>query len=200
MKQPFGAARSDLWTAVVISVVVIVGTIVDAVSRIAEILPNRDVPVEVYLDAQRQDVAIPGVGERIPVELDHVTVRVSDLPPASLAAALGAVIVPACAVIAVMLCISWFCRNLASGQFFSRTNTRLVTATSFVILGGWLISSIATTMASNGALARLSPEAADVAVSMQFSFLYLFVAIIVGCLGAAFHAGERLQRETAGLV
>ncbi|MBA4608992.1 DUF2975 domain-containing protein [Aeromicrobium sp. Marseille-Q0843] len=201
MKAPFGTAtRSDLWLAVALAAAVIVGTAIDAARRVVEILPNRDVPVEVYFESQQQAIAITGLSEPVRVDLDHATIRVSDLAPASYVSAIAAVVVPALAVIGVMVCISWLCRNLAGSVFFSRTNTRLVTATSLLIVGGWMLSSLARTMASNGALATVSPEAADVSVTMQFSLMYLFIAIIVGSLAAAFHAGERMQRDAEGLV
>lgn len=199
-KQPFGAAKSDLWTAVVLGVLVIVGTLVTAVRRVIEIAPNQDVPVDVTVTPQQRPISIDGVGEAVPVELDSGTVIVSDLPVWSHLAALAAVVVPALAVIAVALCVAWLCRNLASGVFFSGTNTRLVTATSLVILAGWLLTTVATTVAANGAYRRLSDGSGEFEVTMDLSFFYLFVAMVVGCLAGAFRAGERLQRDTAGLV
>ncbi len=200
MKQLFETTRSDLWFGAVAGVLVIAGTIVAAVRRVLEILPNHDVPVEVFPESDPHQLSLAGITREVPVEVDRATVFVSDLPPASFASALAAVIIPAVSVIAVVACIAWLCRNLALGRFFCRTNTRLVTATSMLILLGWFFSSLAATMASNGALASLSPDSAGFSATTHFSFTFLFAAIVAGCLAGAFHAGDRLQRDNAGLV
>src|SRR5688572_3599597 len=78
MKAPFGTAtRSDLWLAVALAAAVIVGTAIDAARRVVEILPNRDVPVEVYFESQQQAIAITGLTEPVRVDLDHAMIRVS---------------------------------------------------------------------------------------------------------------------------
>lgn len=200
MKAPFGTAtRADQWLVIVLSAAVIVGTLIGAVRRVVEIIPNQDVPVEIPFDSQRQAIVIEGVGE-VSAELDRAVVIVPELPLASWMAALVGVIVPALAVVAVMVCVAWLCRNLAAGAFFSPTNTRLLTTASLCIAGGWLVSVITTTLTGNGALARIGPEDGGTTVSMTVSFEYLFAAIVVGCLAAAFYAGERLQRDAEGLV
>lgn len=202
MKAPFGTAtRADVWFTLALAIIAIVVTVVDAVTRLAEVLPNRDVPVEVQLSTSTQPIAIEGVGESIPAELDRFTVHVSDLPFATYMSAIAVVLVPALAVVAVLVCLTWLLRNIGAGEFFSRTNTRLVTTAALVAVLGWVLTTAFSTAAANGALAQLStdPEPAF-AITMNISFVYLFVAMVAGCFAAAFHTGERLQRDSEGLV
>lgn len=200
MKAPLGTAtRSDQWLVIVLSVMVSVATIVTAVRRVVEILPNRDVPVDVEFATTTQPITIEGVGT-VSAQIDRATVTAPDLPIASWLAALGGVIVPALAIVAIMVCVAWLCRHLMAGEFFSRTNTRLLTSISMLILVAWVANLVGTTLAGNGALARLADDGEGFALSTTLPLQYLFVAIVVGCIAAAFHAGERMQRDAEGLV
>ncbi|WP_313403924.1 DUF2975 domain-containing protein [Aeromicrobium sp.] len=202
MKAPFGTAtRADVWFTVALAVVAIVATVVDAVTRLVDVVPNRDVPVEVQLSTSQQSIAIDGVGEAVPAELDRFTVHVSDLPFASYVSVIATVVVPALTVVAVLVCLTWLLRNIGAGQFFSRTNTRLVTTAALVGVLGWVLTVAFSTAAANGALAQLTtdPEA-GFEITMNISFLYLFAAMVTGCVAAAFHTGERMQRDSEGLV
>ena len=202
MKAPFGTAtRSDVWFTLALAVVGIVGTLWQVIDRLLEIVPNRDVPVDVQMATSRQSIAIDGVGDAVPADIDSFTVHVSDLPPGTFIAAIGAAVVPAVTVITVLVCLAWLLRNIGSGQFFSPRNTRLVTTAALVTVIGWLLTTVLDTAAANGALALLSPpDRANFTVSMSVSFLYLFAAMVAGCVAAAFHTGERMQRDSEGLV
>jgi len=202
MKAPFGTAtRSDVWFTLALAVVGIVGTIWQAIDRLVEIVPNTDVPIDVQMASSTQSIAIEGVGDAVPVDIDRFTVHVSDLPPGTFIAAIGAAVVPAVTVTTVLVCLAWLLRNIGSGQFFSARNTRLVTTAALATVVGWLVTTVLDTAAANGALALLSPpDRAEFEISMRISFLYLFAAMVAGCVAAAFHTGERMQRDSEGLV
>ena len=202
MKAPFGTAtRSDVWLTLALAAVGIVATLWEAVARLVGVVPNRDVPLEVQVMSSTQAIAIEGVADVVPVELDRFTVHVSDLPPGTYIAAIGAVVVPAVTVVTVLACLAWLLRNIGAGRFFSRLNTRLVTTAALATAVGWLLTTALKTAAANGALARLSTDdRAGFEVTMSISFLYLFAAMVAGCVAAAFHTGERVQRDSEGLV
>lgn len=199
-KSLWGISRSDLWTVLVLGGAVVVWTLVDLVLRLMEIIPNRDVPVTVELMGERLELPIGPGGEPIPGEVSTATIHVSDLPVATYISALGAVVVPAVTTIAVIVCVMVLCRNLMAGRFFSRTNTRLVTSIALLIAVGWLVSFIFSTMASNGALALVADRAFLESVQFQVDWVAVLAAMGVGALASAFHAGERMQRDTEGLV
>jgi len=202
MKAPFGTAtRSDVWLTLALALVGIIATLWDAIARLAEVLPNQDVPVDVQVTASAQTLAIEGVGRAVPAEVDRFTVHVSDLPPGTYIAAIAAAVVPAAAVITVLVCLAWLLRNIGAGHYFSRRNTRLVTTAALATVVGWLLTAVASTAAGNGALALLSEDPdAGFRITVSISFLYLFAAMVAGCVAAAFHTGERMQRDSDGLV
>lgn len=199
-KSPFGVSRSDLWTVLVVGGVIVVSTLVSLVSRLIEIVPNRDVPVTVDLMGEQHDLPIGPAGEPVAGEISTATIHVSDLPVATYVSALGAAVVPAITTIAVIACLMLLCRNLMAGRFFSRTNTRLVTSIAVLIAFGWLISFLFSTMASNGALALVADRALLDSVQFRVDWVAVLAAMGVGALASAFHAGERMQRDTEGLV
>lgn len=199
-KGPWGTQRSDLWAVIVVGIAVALGSVWSIVMSLVEIVPNDDVPVRVQLVGEAFDLPIGPDGAPIEAGVDEITVHVSDLPVASYVSALGAAIVPSLAVIGVAVCVLLLCRNLLRGEFFSRTNTRLVVTTSMVIAVGWAITLLFTVMASNGALARVEARPVYESVQFHLDWYAVLAAMAVGALGAAFHAGERMQRDTEGLV
>jgi len=201
MKQPYGVAtRSDQWLVVAVSVAVVVGTLVAAVRRLVQLVPNHDVPVELAVDAPRQPVTLDGVGDPVMAEFDRVLVRVPELPWVSWIAAVVGVVATALAIVVVMTCLALLCRHLAAGRYFTASNTRLLSAAALAMAGGWLVDLVTTTLVGNGALSRLTESDEVLTVTASIDGEYLFAAIVLGCLAAAFHAGERMQRDAEGLV
>lgn len=202
MKAPFGtAARSDVWLTLGLAVLGIAATVWDLVTRLIEVVPNEDVPVDVQVFASQQSIAVEGVGDAVPVELERFTVHVSDLPVGTYVSAIGAALAPAVATVTVLVCVAWLLFNIGGGRFFSRLNTRLVTTAALAVVIGWVVTAAMTTAAANGALAQLSSESdAGFEITAHISFLYLFAAMVAGCIAAAFHTGERMQRDSEGLV
>lgn len=198
-KAPFGS-RADFWTVLVVGTLVALWTLVALVLRLWQVVPNHDVPVTVQLIGERLDLPLGPDGSPVAGEVSTATIHVSDLPLATHAAAIGAVVVPALCSIAVIVCVMVLCRNLMTRRFFSRTNTRLVTAVSVLIAGGWLLTFGFSVMASNGALALIADRAFLESVQFRVDWVALLAAMAVGALASAFHAGERMQRDTEGLV
>ncbi|TSD57524.1 DUF2975 domain-containing protein [Aeromicrobium piscarium] len=192
--------RGDLWAVIVVGAAVALGSVWSIIMSLIEIVPNSDVPVRVQLVGETFDLPIGPDGAPVEAGVDEITVHVSDLPVASHVSAMGAAIVPSLAVIAVAVCVLLLCRNLLRGEFFSRTNTRLVITTSMVIAFGWVITLLFTVMASNGALAQIEARPVYESVQFHLDWYAVLAAMAVGALGAAFHAGERMQRDTEGLV
>ena len=202
MKAPFGTAtRSDVWLTLALAVMGILVTLVDAIVRLVDVLPNRDVPVEVQAATPRQTIDVPGVGDAVPAEIGQFTVRVSDLPFGTYVAVIGAAVAPAVAIVTVLVCLAWLLRNIGAGRFFSPLNTRLVTTAALATMVGWVVTTAMSTAAANGALASLSAQdRPGFEVTMSVSFMWLFAAMVAGCVAAAFHTGERMQRDSEGLV
>ncbi|MFF1528878.1 hypothetical protein [Cellulomonas sp. NPDC058312] len=199
-KSPLFARPADLWSVLVVGAVVIVASLVRLVGDVARLLPNRDVPVDVLLTGAHVELPIGPGGALVPATVDGAALPVSDMPVATFASALGAAAVPPLATIAVTVCVLLLCRQMLSGQFFSRTATRLITAASVLVAGGWALHLAFTVMATNGVLALVADPAVADEVRTPVSWTAILAAMAVGALAAAFGAGERMQRDTEGLV
>jgi hypothetical protein len=198
-RAPIGASRADLITALVLGALASTWVVAMLVVRLIEVLPNERVPVPIWIGDAAADLPIGPDGALIPVDFDGGVALVSDMPGITLASVALADIVPALAAIGVIACVMLLCRNLLAGRAFAAANTRLVTAASILIAAGWAGGLLFTTMANNGAVAVLS-EGTYEGVAVTIDWLPLLAATGVGAVAAAFRTGERLQRDTDGLV
>jgi hypothetical protein len=199
-KPPLFARPADLWSVLVVGAVVVVASLVRLVGDVARLLPNHDVPVDVLLTGAHVELPVGPGGALVPATVDVAALTVSDMPVATFASALGAAAVPPLATIAVTVCVLLLCRQMLAGRFFSRTTTRLITAVSVLIAGGWALHLACTVMATNGVLALVADPAVADDVRTPVSWTAILAAMAVGALAAAFGAGERMQRDTEGLV
>jgi hypothetical protein len=197
---PRFATTTDLWSVLLVGAGVIVWNLVTLVTDVVRLLPNRDVPVDVRLTGATLALPIGPGGGPVPATVDVASVAVSDMPVATYASALGAAVVPPLATIAVTACVLLLCRHILAGRFFSATTTRLITAISLLIALGWLAWFGFSVMASNGTLALVADPAVLDATRVTFSWTPILASMAVGALAAVFRAGERMQRDTEGLV
>ncbi|GGE91486.1 hypothetical protein [Mycetocola zhadangensis] len=191
--------RADLWTVVVLGIIVAVIAIAHAVSRIAAIVPNSDIEVLAPFVDTTTELPIGPNGSMIGVEVDSAVLTVSGLPGIVIVSLIAAVIAQLLMTLAIVACGAILCRNLMLGRAFSRTNTRLVVTTSVVLVVGTALSGLFTIMGVNGAFATLSERSYDNVVASGNLLPYI-VAAALAAVALAFKAGERLQRETEGLV
>lgn len=199
-KAPWFTSRSDLWSVLIVGGAVVVWQAIVLVVSLVQIAPNQDAPVEVMIAGSSVGLPLGPEGAVLPASVDTATLRVSDMPIATHLAAMGAVAVPPLATIGVTVCVLLLCRRMLAGQFFSGTITRLITAISLLIGGGWLAWFGCAVMASNGVLALVADRAITEEITFQLSWTPVLTSMAVGALAAAFAAGERLQRDAEGLV
>lgn len=199
-RTPWFTSRSDLLSLLVVGAAVIVWQAAGLVASVARILPNTDAPVEVMLMGAPVELPLGPDGAAVGATVESATLTVSDMPVATYLGAIGAAAVPPLATIGVTVCVLLLARRMLAGQFFSGTTTRLITAVSLLIAGGWVAWFGCSVLASNGVLAQVADRAVLEQITFQVSWTPILASMAVGALAAAFHAGERLERETAGLV
>lgn len=199
-RAPWFTSRSDLLSVLVVGGAVIVWQAIGLVVSVARIVPNSDAPVDVLLMGVPVDLPLGPDGAAVAATVDSATLAVSDMPVATHLAAIGAAAVPPLATIGVTVCVLLLCRRMLAGQFFSGTITRLITAASLLIAGGWAAWFGCSVLASNGVLALVADRALAEQITFQVSWTPILASMAVGALAAAFHAGEKLQRDTEGLV
>lgn len=174
-------------------------TIWQVIVRLIEVFPGRDIPVQVPLFDQTASLPIGPDGAPIDVAVDQATILVSDPAAATLFALYAHPIVFGAAIVATIALLSLFCWRLARGRAFERSTTRIVMATLGVVAVGWLTTSILKQMSINGALAAVSDRTYETS-TMTFDILPVLGILGLGVVALALQIGERLKRDTEGLV
>ncbi|RXZ47715.1 hypothetical protein ESP57_14355 [Agromyces fucosus] len=195
--------RSDavaLWAFMAAGVGIAAWAVWSAVARIIEVLPNQDVAVQAEFAGTTADAPIGIDGAPVAIELDSAIITAPSLPAASLAALVIQQLVLAVVVVSVVACLVWLAWNVSRSIVFSRANTLLVTTAGFVGIVGFFAVPFFGNMAANGAFAVLSERTFDNVVISVDLFPLILLTFIAATAATVFGVGERLQRDTEGLV
>jgi hypothetical protein len=188
-----------LWFAIVIGAGVAVYTVVQAVMRIAEIVPNRDVPVTAAFADTPATLPIGPGGADVEVVAEQVVLRVSDMPPVTLGALIIAEVAYALVVVVGVALVCLTIRNITRGQVFARSTVAYVGTATLVGAVGWVVVWMFRTMGANGGAAALAGES-PVNTPFEIEPIVFFAVGSLGALTAAFTIGHKLQRDAEGLV
>lgn len=174
--------------------------VVRAVANILQAVGNHDVRVAAqFADTVVQAPIGPGGAMRA-VELSSGYVTAPELPAASFAALVMREALGAVAVAGIVLCLVWLAINVLRGRIFSRTNTTLVSIATIGSLVAWAGGALLSTMVANGAIARISDREFDNAVFSLPVEPLLLLAFAAAIVATAFTVGDRMRRDTEGLV
>ncbi|MHC9046923.1 hypothetical protein ACYX8G_20240 [Microbacterium saperdae] len=171
-----------------------------SISRIITLLSGTMVPVLVEFVDQPIEAPLGANGENITLELDRASITVPSLPPVAIGAGILGQIAQIVTIVVVIGCLMLLARSILTGAVFSRRNTRLVMAAGIVGLVGFAAVQFFENMLSNAAVAEVTDNAVDNAVISIEPFTFVLAAFIISVIGTAFVIGDRLQRETEGLV
>lgn len=188
-----------LWVAIVLGAAAVIYTVVQAVLRIIEIAPNRDVPVTAAFTDTPTTMPIGPGGAEVDVVAEQVVLRVSDMPPVTLWSLILAEVVSAVAVVAVVALVCLVIRNLIRGQAFAASTVAYVGTATIVVGVGWILTWLFTTMGANGGAAALAGES-PANTTFTIEPIIVFAIASMGALTAAFQIGHKLQLENEGLV
>lgn len=193
--------RWDVVATVVIGLAVIVPAVASGVRRVAELLAGGAVPVTVELtpDEVVQAPLGPG-GQLVEGSASSVVVPVAGLPPVSLAGAFAETIVVPLALSGAVVCLALLCWRLVRGRAFTAASTRLVLVGCALVLLIWLVQIAAGTMVTNGARQVLGADTDGYSFVTTFPTAPFLVALALGVVAGAMRIGERVQRDSDGLV
>jgi hypothetical protein len=192
---------ASFWFFVVAGVAIAIWAVVRSIANIAAAVPNRDVRVAApFLDTVAE--APLGLdGAPVPVELTGGVITAPSLPPASLGALFIAEGLFAAVVVTVVALLLLLTSDILRGRIFSRRNTGLVSAAGVVTLVGVAGVPFFQNMVANGAIAYLSDRTFDRGAVQLIDVPSLIgIAFVAGLAGTVFAVGDRLQRDTEGLV
>ncbi|HKH09491.1 MAG TPA: hypothetical protein VKA62_11125 [Agromyces sp.] len=200
---PRVTSRSDtvgIWAFMVAGIAIVAWAFVGAAMRIGQALTAERVPVLGEFAGTPAQAAIGPDGTSVTVELDRAFLLTDELPTASLVSLVLAEIAFALTVAVVVACLVLLSASTLRGRVFSRRNTRLVGTAGTVGLLGAAAVPFFGNMAANGAFARISEGDFDNVIIAVDPMPFVLGAFVVAIIGTAFAVGERLQRDTDGLV
>lgn len=196
------STRADLVATLGVGVVAAVYVLTVLVLRLMEILGGTGITVPVQFAPVQ--TLVPGPASGAPVRINEGLVVVSDLPIATFISVLLAEVLPAVAGLIVIGCAVVVFRRLWHGDAFAPGTARLVTISSFAILGGWVASFAFGTMASIGALTvalgASAPDDGSWLFAAHVDWLPFLAAMALGGLAILTRNGERLRADTEGLI
>lgn len=177
-----------------------VSWIIASAMRIIEVLPNSDVAIPATFAGTLAEAPIGPDGATVSVILNTATIIAPELPVASLVSLIIQQVISALAVTVFIACLLVLSRNIIRDQIFSRRNTILVSIAGFVAIGGFAAVPFFGNMAANGAFARISEGSFHNVIMTADLFTFILLGFIVALVTTVFSVGERLQRDTEGLV
>lgn len=191
--------RSALIGFCIAGLAIAVYFIVFSTIRIIELARGTAVPVLVeFMDAP---VQIPlATGDSVTAGLDRATLTATSLPPIATGAGIIGQVVQILTIIAVIGCLILLARGILSGRVFSRRSTVLVMTAGITGLVGFAAVQFFDNMLANATVAAVTDNGIDNAVISVEPFTFILAAFIIAVIGTAFVIGEKLQRETEGLV
>ena len=154
--QPKPADRVALLVTIVLGAAAAAVTLVQAVIRIIQILPNKDVPVTAAFADTPAKLPIGPDGSQVTVVAEQVLISASDMAPITVFSLIAAELVYALAVVGAVVCVSIAIRNIIRGEAFSRANVGLIGTLTFVVAVGWILTWLFQTMGANGAAAAVA--------------------------------------------
>jgi hypothetical protein len=184
---------------IVLGAAAAVWTVVQAVQRIIQIAPNRDVPVTAAFADSTATMPVGPGGTQVEVIPTQVVLSVSDLPGVTLWSLILAEVVYALAVVTVIALVCLVIRNVTRGRAFAPRTVAYIGTATIVVGVGWVLTWLFRTMGANGGAAALAGES-PVNTAFGIEPVVIFAIASMGVLAAAFQIGGKLQRENEGLV
>lgn len=171
-----------------------------SIERIIELLG----PGPKQIQAQFLDTAVEipygETGNTLAATLKLARIEVAELPFASLIAGVAGPLATTLVTASVAIGCIALATSVMRGHIFSRRNTRLVAVTGGIGLLGFAFARLCDTMLANGAVAWATGSALGSAVFTVTPAPFFLAAFVLALLTTMFTVGERLQRETEGLV
>ncbi|WEK60942.1 MAG: hypothetical protein P0Y60_16820 [Candidatus Microbacterium colombiense] len=169
--------------------------------RIAELARGTDVPVLVEFVGQRVEIPLGAGGTGVvPVELDRATITAPELPMMATVPGILGQIIQIITIIVVIGSLILLARSMLSGRIFGRGRTTLVATAGITGLVGFAMVRFFENMLANATVAAVTDTADANAVISVEPFTFILAAFVVALITTVFVIGDRLQRDTEGLV
>ncbi|KJL23107.1 hypothetical protein [Microbacterium foliorum] len=172
-----------------------------SIIRIIELARGVDVPVLVEFIGSKTPVDLPlSTGDSISVGLDSAVITAPELPMIAIVPGIIAQIAQILTIVIVIGCLILLARSVLAGRVFSRRNTVLVATAGVTGLLGFAAVRFFDNMLANATVARITGNGVENAVISVEPFTFVLAAFVFALTSTVFVIGDRLQRDTEGLV
>lgn len=172
-----------------------------SIIRIIDLARGVDVDVLVEFVGSVTSVDLPlSTGGSVAVGLDSATITAAQLPAIASVPGIIGQVVQVITIIVVIGCLILLARSTLSGRVFSRRNTALVATAGITGLVGFATVRFFDNMLANAAIAHVTDNGLDNAVISVEPFTFILAAFVIALITTVFSIGDRLQRDTDGLV
>lgn len=202
--SPSGLDRADvfaLWFFTVVTGLVGLMALWSAIPQIISLFGD-EITLSVAASAAVPADAATGSASIVSGEFDRAFLVVAgiDLWPRIALAASAAV--SALSSFAVAATIVALCRAILVGRPFVRSMTWLLSTASIVLIGGSVVGLALDTFATFSIAAALNSDPMDAVFPFanEYDFAPLLIGLVLGAVATAFHLGQKMQRDTDGLV
>lgn len=199
VSRPSRADKYATWNFIALGATIVGWVVVHAVLRTIDLLSPGPIDVPAKFLGTVAQAPIGEGGTDVPVALDRAVLKVDGLPAASVVAGLIEQVLLVATVGTVVTCLILLARQVLRGEVFSKRNTRLVGTAGIVGLVGAATVPFFGNMVANGAFSRLGDFEGYAVMSIE-PFPFVLAAFAIATVATAFTVGEKLQRETEGLV
>ncbi|MFJ4046310.1 DUF2975 domain-containing protein [Microbacterium sp. NPDC089987] len=183
---------------VVAGVAIAAWTVWNVAVRIAELVGGGPIEVLVEFLGTMADTQIGPTS--LTVELDRGVITVDGLGAPGVVSGVLGQLAFAITVVVVVACLIALSRNILRGRVFSKTNTRIAGIGGGVGLVGAAMSRFFDNMLANAAMAHAIDGPFHTAVMSVEPFNFVLAAFALAVIASVFVVGDKLQRETEGLV
>ncbi|KAA0962467.1 hypothetical protein FQ142_03860 [Microbacterium sp. ANT_H45B] len=172
-----------------------------SIIRIIELARGVDVPVLVEFIGSKTPVDLPlSTGDSIAVGLDSAVITAPELPMIAIVPGIIAQIAQILTIVIVIGCLILLARSVLTGRVFSGRNTVLVATAGVTGLFGFAAVRFFDNMLANATVARITGNGVENAVISVEPFTFVLAAFVFALTSTVFVIGDRLQRDTEGLV
>ena len=189
--------RAGIWVFMIAGIAIIIATATLASLRIAALLSEPATPFTIDLVESGTSLET----QHPAVSIDRITFEIDNVPGTVLAPAIieqAVLVLTTVTVIACLVALAW---STLRGRIFSRSNTRLAATAAITGLVGYGVApEIGNIAAHEAAFSAGLTDSLTPSLFTVDPFPFIMAAFAASIVITAFTVGERLQRDTEGLI
>lgn len=205
MERSTAVGRLDVGALKVFSVLGVLsagGALVWGIFAFVDMLTSANVPVTQPVRVDVTDIATNGPASVVSGAASSADVVLSGLSLGSRLLLGSGTLLLALVQMMIAIAVVVLCRQLLAGRPFVRSLRRLLSVLAVVVLAGGMIGQALYGFGNFQVASELNDDPGGTAfpMMMHLDSTPFIVGVVLALLATAFTVGERLQRETDGLV